>query len=70
MERVKRGDDSLERLPGVGGKTASLLQEAGYEGVRDLFQADVGTLAQLPGLSRKKAENLIQVAKEYIDKGE
>jgi N utilization substance protein A len=70
LERVKRGDDSLERLPGVGGKTASLLQEAGYEGVRDLFQADVGALAQLPGLSRKKAENLIQVAKEYIDKGE
>ena len=70
VERVKRGDDSLERLPGVGQKTAALLKESGYESVRDLFQADVGVLAQLPGFSRKKAENVIQVAKGYIDTGE
>jgi N utilization substance protein A len=69
-ERVRRGDDSLERLPGVGEKTASLLQQSGYESVRALFQADAGELAQLPGISRKKAENLIQVAKEHIDTGE
>ncbi|OGP81298.1 MAG: transcription termination/antitermination protein NusA [Deltaproteobacteria bacterium RBG_16_54_11] len=70
LERVKRGDDPVERLPGVGEKTAALLQESGYGSVRDLFQADVGVLSQLPGFSRKKAENLIQAAKEYIDKGE
>jgi len=70
LERVRRGDDSLERLPGVGKKTADLLQESGYESVRDLFQADAGVLSQLPGFSRTKAEKLIQVAKEYIDKGE
>jgi N utilization substance protein A len=70
LERVKRGDDPVERLPGVGEKTATLLQESGYGSVRDLFQADAGVLAQLPGFSRKKAENLIQAAKEYIDRGE
>jgi N utilization substance protein A len=70
LERVRRGDDPLEQLPGVGKKTAALLQESGYGSVRDLFQADVGVLSQLPGFSRKKAENLIQTAKEYIDKGE
>jgi len=70
MERVKRGDDPVDRLPGVGEKTAALLQESGYGSVRDLFQADVAVLSQLPGFSRKKAEHLIQVAKEYIDKGE
>jgi len=70
LERVKRGDDPVERLPGVGEKTAALLQVSGYGSVRDLFQADVGVLSQLPGFSRKKAENLIQAAKEYIDKGE
>jgi len=70
VERVRRGDDPVERLPGVGEKTATLLKESGYESVRDLFQADAGALAQLPGISRKKAENLIQVAKEYIDTGE
>ena len=69
-ERVKRGDDPLERLPGVGEKTATLLQESGYVSVRDLFQADAGVLSQFPGFSRKKAENLIQSAKAYIDKGE
>jgi len=70
LERVKRGDDPVDRLAGVGEKTAALLQESGYGSVRDLFQADVGVLSQLPGFSRKKAENLIQAAKEYIDKGE
>jgi N utilization substance protein A len=70
QERVKRGDDPLDRLPGVGKKTAALLQESGYASVRDLFQADVGALSQLPGVSRKKAESLIQRAKDYIDKGE
>jgi N utilization substance protein A len=68
--RVKRGDDPVERLPGVGDKTATLLQESGYESVRDLFQADVAILSQLPGVSRTKAEKLIQTAKDYIDKGE
>lgn len=70
LERVRRGDDPVDRLPGVGEKTAALLRESGYGSVRDLFQADVVVLAQLPGFSRKKAENLIQAAKEYIDKGE
>jgi N utilization substance protein A len=70
FERVKRGDDPVERLPGVGEKTASLLKESGYGSVRDLFQADAGELAELHGISRTKAENLIQTAKEYIDTGE
>ena len=70
VERVMRGDDPVERLPGVGEKTASLLKESGYASVRDLFQADAGALAQLPGISRTKADNLIQAAKEYIDTGE
>jgi N utilization substance protein A len=70
QERVKRGDDPVERLPGVGKKTATLLQESGYASVRDLFQADISVLSQLPGLSRKKAEGLIQTAKDYIDTGE
>jgi len=68
-ERLRRGDDSLEHLPRVGKKTAALLQESGYESVRALFQADAGVLSQLPGFSRTKAENLIKVAKDYIDKG-
>jgi transcription termination/antitermination protein NusA len=68
--RVKRGDDLVERLPGVGDKTAALLHEAGYESVRDLFQADIAILSQLPAFSRNKAEKLIQTAKDYIDTGE
>lgn len=70
LERVRRGDDPVERLPGVGEKTASLLLEEGYACVRDIFQADAGDLAKIPSFSRKKAENLIQAAKGYIDRGE
>lgn len=68
-ERVRRGDDPVDSLAGVGEKTAALLKEAGYTTVRDLFQADAGVLSQLPGFSRKKAEGLIQAAKAYIDEG-
>jgi len=68
-ERIKRGDDPLETLPGVGAKTTAILQEQGFISVRDVFQADVSTLAKIPGFSRKKAENLIQAAKDYIDRG-
>ncbi|MBW2038660.1 MAG: transcription termination/antitermination protein NusA [Deltaproteobacteria bacterium] len=70
LERVRRGDDPVERLPGVGDKTSSLLQEEGHACVRDIFQADAGDLSKIPGFSRKKAENLIQAAKDYIDRGE
>ncbi len=69
VDRVRRGDDTVDKLPRVGEKTASLLQEAGYACVRDVFQADVGDLVKISGFSRKKAENLIQKAKEYIDRG-
>jgi N utilization substance protein A len=69
LERVRRGDEPVRRLPGVGEKTASLLNEAGYTSVRDIFQADAGGLVKISGFTRKKAENLIQLAKEYIDKG-
>jgi N utilization substance protein A len=69
IERVRRGDEPVETLPGVGEKTKTLLNERDYTCVRDVFQADIGQLATMPGFTRVKAEKLIQSAKNYIDQG-
>ncbi len=68
-ERIRRGDEPVERLPGIGPKTAQLLLEEGYQCIRDIFQAEPAELAKIPGISRKRAEEMIAAAKEYIDKG-
>ena len=69
-ERIRRGDEPVERLPGIGPKTAQLLLEEGYQCIRDIFQAEPAELAKIPGISRKRAEEMIAAAKEYIDKGD
>jgi len=69
QERVRRGDDPVSALTGVGEKTSEVLALGGYSCVRDVFQADVAALTTLPGFSRVKAQNLIRAAKEYIDTG-
>ncbi len=43
-EREFLGDFPVERLPGIGRKTADLLQQVGVEFVRDLWQVDVELL--------------------------
>ena len=67
--RIRRGDEPVEHLPGIGPKTAQLLLEEGYQCIRDIFQAEPAELAKIPGISRKRAEEMIAAAKEYIDKG-
>ncbi len=56
----------VEVLPGVGGKTASTLHEAGIDTVQALASTSVDELAKLPGIGAKKAESLIAAAKEKL----
>jgi excinuclease UvrABC nuclease subunit len=59
--------DPVDRLEGVGEKTAQLLQENGFKIVRDILEASSEKLSAIPGIGIKKAEKLIQSAKQYIE---
>lgn len=64
------GSDPVERLEGVGERLAETLKTHGFHHVQDLLEAEVEKLSTLPGIGAKKAEKLIQAAKEFLEKKE
>lgn len=64
---LKDGYQSLIRLPGVGEITADALFEAGYGSAEEILNADLEDLVQVSGVSEKKAENLKEAARLYLD---
>lgn len=68
---ASRGMDPVDRVAGVGEKTAQLLNAAGYLTVADICQATPEQLSKIEGIGLKKAEKLIDAAKAHFDqKGE
>jgi len=61
------GSDPVDRLEGVGEKTAQLLEENGFKVVRDILEASNEKLSAIPGIGVKKAEKLIQSANKYVE---
>jgi N utilization substance protein A len=61
------GSDPVDRLEGVGEKTAQLLKENGFKTVRDILETNTEKLSAIPGIGIKKAEKLIQSAKQYAE---
>jgi N utilization substance protein A len=59
--------DPVERIEGVGKKTAEILEAHGFKTVQDLSTAEVEKLSDLPGIGAKKAEKLIQSAQHYAE---
>jgi transcription termination/antitermination protein NusA len=57
--------DSVDRIEGVGEKTAEILKANGYQMVQDLLGSDVEKLSSLPGIGPKKAEKLLQSAQRF-----
>jgi N utilization substance protein A len=55
----------VDQLEGVGEKTAQVLKSNGFQTVQDILKSDVEHLSSLPGIGAKKAEKLIQTAREY-----
>ena len=58
--------DPVDRMEGVGEKTAQVLEANGFKNVHDILEANIEKLSTLPGIGVKKAEKLIQSAKDYI----
>jgi ERCC4-type nuclease len=59
----KKEGTPLEEIAGVGPKTAERLREAGYSSAEDIAKADVDALAEIKGISKKSATELIDNAK-------
>jgi N utilization substance protein A len=59
--------DPVDRMEGVGEKTAEILKANGFTTVQDILQTNVEGLSALPGIGIKKAEKLIQSAKRYAE---
>ncbi len=59
--------DPVERIEGVGEKTADILKANGLKTIQDILNANVESLSALPGIGTKKAEKLIQGAKRYSE---
>jgi transcription termination/antitermination protein NusA len=57
--------DSVDRIEGVGEKTAEILKANGFQTVQDLLESDVEKLSSLPGIGPKKAEKLLQSAQRF-----
>lgn len=66
-EIASRGMDRVDRIAGVGGKTAQLLNTAGYMTVADLCQSTAEQLTKIEGIGPKKAEKIIDAAKAHFD---
>lgn len=64
---ASRGMDPVDRVAGVGEKTAQLLNAAGYLTVADICQATPEQLSKIEGIGLKKAEKMIDAAKAHFD---
>ncbi len=59
--------DPVDRMEGVGEKTAQILEANGLKTIRDILETNVEKLSGLQGIGIKKAEKLIQSAKQYTE---
>lgn len=53
-------------LPGVGDKTAKLLEEAGYKTVEYVASCHIETLTAIPGIGEKTAQKIIKSARDVL----
>lgn len=67
---LKEGYLSLLKIPGVGEITANALYEAGFTSAKELAEAEVADLIQIPGINEKKAASILAAAQAFVRGGE
>jgi len=65
-KELKESYNSLLSLDGVGEATATHLYQESYRSVEDVAKATVDELSQVKGISKEKAEKLIEDAKKLL----
>ena len=64
--RKRPAESTLEHIPGVGGKMAEALREAGFSSLASVASASVEDLLAVPGIGKKKAEAMREAAIEML----
>lgn len=65
-ENVKH-NDAIKTLKGVGEKTTESMAKAGYLTLKDILDSNVDDIASKTGLSLKKASEIYEKAKAYVN---
>jgi N utilization substance protein A len=63
---MRDGYQSLLQISGVGEATADSLYKGGFGSAREVAESNLAELGQVSGITPKKAEKLIESAKEYL----
>ncbi len=67
-EEQARQREPVSILEGIGPKTESILKEAGIETIGDVLEAGTEGLEKLDGIGKKKAENIYNTAKMFVER--
>ena len=70
VDESRGGELSLLSLPGVGRSKAQALINAGYHSLRDVADAPIDELKEVPGLGPKTAEQLREAARRSLSDAE
>ena len=65
-EEIKKDDEDVSSLSGIGPKTRDALKNAGINTVADIINAGIERLSTIDGIAMKKAEKILEAAQEYI----
>ncbi len=68
MERMQNARLTLQKIEGVGEKTAQLLLDAGYFDSIDIVRSSLENLLNIPGIGKKSAEKIFESAREIAKK--
>lgn len=60
------GGEDISLLPGVGPKTMDALKSAGFNTVADIIDAGIERLSAIDGIGLRKAEKLLEAAKNTV----
>jgi N utilization substance protein A len=63
---IRDGYQSLLQISGVGEVTADVLYKRGFLSAQEVAEASIEDLLEVPGLSQKKAEKLLESAASYV----
>jgi N utilization substance protein A len=58
---------SIDKMEGVGEKLAEILKSHGFKNIKDIAASDIEKLSDLQGIGVKRAEKLIQTAKQFFE---
>jgi N utilization substance protein A len=63
---MREGYQSLLQITGVGEATADALYNAGFASAKEVAESNIEELTQVPGITPKKAEKILEAAREYL----